>query len=175
MLRSIAASSSWRSLWSSQWSKPQKLHRPPFEWTTESLFWYPFRWAESKATSVTPTESYGAVISSNLSTVICSLNTGLEQFVFYWSREKKLVYLYERLFDRIHWKFLFQTLYEDWKTSGKSVKLYLTNNCSLWTNVNYELWRFVIWTALILFNQSDSVNYSNTDFDRLIVTWFVRV
>ena len=36
---------------SSQWRKPQILHRPPFEWTTTSLLWYPFRCVELKALS----------------------------------------------------------------------------------------------------------------------------
>ena len=41
---------------SSQWSKPQKLHRPPFEWTTKRLLWYPFRCYEWRAGSVTAAE-----------------------------------------------------------------------------------------------------------------------
>ena len=36
---------------SSQWRKPQILHLPPFEWTTTSLLWYPFRCVELKALS----------------------------------------------------------------------------------------------------------------------------
>ena len=41
---------------SSQWSKPQKLHRPPFEWTTKRLLWYPFRCYEWRAGSFTAAE-----------------------------------------------------------------------------------------------------------------------
>ena len=70
MLRSIAASSSC-DLRSSQWSKLQKLHRPPFEWKNNNLLWYPFRYFEWKATSVTAAEFYGAVIPSDLDYVSC--------------------------------------------------------------------------------------------------------
>ena len=38
---------------SSQWSKPQKLQRSPFEWTTNSLFKYPLRNIEWEAAAVT--------------------------------------------------------------------------------------------------------------------------
>ena len=62
MLRSIATSLSW----SSQWSKPQKVHRLPFQWKNKSLLQYPSRCVEWKATSVTAAEFYGAVIPSNL-------------------------------------------------------------------------------------------------------------
>ena len=72
MLRSVAASSSWRSP-SSQWSKPQKLHRPPFEWKNKNLLWYPFRCVERKTTSVTAAEFYGAVIPSDLHVPVSSV------------------------------------------------------------------------------------------------------
>ena len=64
-LRSTAVSSS-SDLRSSQWRKPQVLHRPPFEWKNKSLLWYPFRCVEWKATSVTAAECRGAVIPSDL-------------------------------------------------------------------------------------------------------------
>ena len=50
----------------SQWSKPQKLHRPPFKWTAKRLLWYPFQCVEWKVTSVTATQFYGAFIPRNL-------------------------------------------------------------------------------------------------------------
>ena len=33
---------------SSQWNKPQKLHRPPFEWKNKSLLWHPFRYVSGR-------------------------------------------------------------------------------------------------------------------------------
>ena len=51
---------------SSQYSKPQKIHRPPFEWKNKSLLWYPFRCVEFKVTSVTAAEFCRAVILSDL-------------------------------------------------------------------------------------------------------------
>ena len=51
---------------SSQWSKRQKLHRPPLEWKNKSLLWHPFRCVEWKASSVTAAEFCGAVIPSDL-------------------------------------------------------------------------------------------------------------
>ena len=57
---------------SSQWRKPQKLHRPLFEWT-KGLLWSPFPCAKWKATSVTADEFYGAVIPRNFHEFGCRL------------------------------------------------------------------------------------------------------
>ena len=96
MLRSIAASLSWRS---PVIEVKQASHRPPFQWKNKSFLWYSFQCLERKATSVTAAEFYGAVIPSDLhvplnSAVVHLKNTRLEQFVSTLSCEKTRVFLW---------------------------------------------------------------------------------
>ena len=121
---------------SSQKSKPQKLHRPPFEWKNKRLLWYPFWCVEWKVTSVTATEFCGAAIPSDLhvpvnSAVVHSKNTPLEQFVFYlvmWKNSRVLWAIIRLKFTE---HFTQRFCITDLKTSGKSVKFDLPNNFSL--------------------------------------------
>ena len=88
-------------LWSSQWSKLQKLHRLSFTWTKKNSLLYPFRCVEWKAASVRAAEIYGPVIPSNRyvpenSAVVYSWNTSLEQCVVS-CHVKKLACFYEQL------------------------------------------------------------------------------
>ena len=123
-------------LWSSQWSKPQELHRPPFEWKNKSLLWYPFRCVEWKVTSVTAAEFCGAVIPSDLhvpvnSAVVHSKNTRLEQFVFYLVMWKTRVFLWAIIRLKFTENFTSRFCIRDLKTSGKSVKFDLPKYFSL--------------------------------------------
>ena len=61
-----------------------------------------------------------------------------------------------------------------WKTSGKSVKFdrQTISVCELLQIVNFDGLKF--FTALVLFNQSDYMNFSKEDSDRLIVGCFIR-
>ena len=97
MLKSIAGRSSWRSPVFEV--KPQKLHRPPFEWKNRSLLWYPFRCVEWKVTSVTAAEFCGAVIPSDLhvpvnSAVVHSKTLALNSLFSTLSCEKTRVFLW---------------------------------------------------------------------------------
>ena len=109
-------------------SKPQKLHRTPFEWKNKSLLWYPFRCVEWKVTSVTAAEFCRAVIPRDLhvpmnSAVIHSKNTRLEQFVIYLVMWKN-----SRVF--MNHNYCYYCI-RDLKTSGKSVELDLPKHFSL--------------------------------------------
>ena len=121
---------------SSKRSKPQELHRLPFEWKNKSLLWYPFRCVEWKVTSVTAAEFCRAVIPSDLhvpvsSAVVRSKNTRLEQFVFYlvmWKNSRVFMSLIRLKFTE---HFTSRFCIRDLKTSGKSVKFDLPNYFSL--------------------------------------------
>ena len=91
---------------SSQWSKPQELHRPPFEWKNKSLLWYPFRCVEWKATSVTAAECRGAVIPSDLFMFRCIRLSFIHKTLalnclFSTCHVKKLACFYEPQFGRV--------------------------------------------------------------------------
>ena len=112
MLKSIAGRSSWRSPVFEV--KPQKLHRPPFEWKNRSLLWYPFRCVEWKVT-VTEAEFCGTVIPSDLhvpvnSAVVHLKNTRLEQFVFYLVMWKNSRVFMSHNSAEVHWTFHFKIL-----------------------------------------------------------------
>ena len=59
---------------SSQGGKPRKLDRPPFEWKTKNLPWYPFQCVEWKATSVTAGGFYAAVVTTEWAPVAVGFN-----------------------------------------------------------------------------------------------------
>ena len=74
--RLSCGSSRLAHLRSSHWSKPQNLHRPPYEWTTNnSLFSFAFQCVGWKVTSVTAVEFYGVVIPRNLYVPVISAET----------------------------------------------------------------------------------------------------
>ena len=131
MLRSIAASLSWRSPVIAL-KQALELHRTPFEWATKSLLWSDILSDAWKATWVTAAETYSAVIPSNLHVLVNSAvaihNTRLAQFVFV----KEPASFYEPQFSRNSLKislsdYMFETKKKKKNTSGKSVKLNLPN------------------------------------------------
>ena len=129
---------------SSKRSKPQELHRLPFEWKNKSLLWYPFRCVEWKVTSVTAAEFCGAVIPSDLhvpvnSAVVHSKNTRLEQFVFYLVMWKNSRVFMSHNSAEVHWTFHFKILY--WKFKD-SVLETLKLQAKAKTIVERELWWF---------------------------------
>ena len=137
MLRSIAASLSWRS---PVIEVKQASHRPPFQWKNKSFLWYSFQCLERKATSVTAAEFYGAVIPSHLhvpvnSAVVHSWYPRLEQFV------KKLAWFYEPQFGWI----LLNISLSDTVLETKNLRAKVLNStcrttqvCKLSQNVNFD-------------------------------------
>ena len=160
----------------SQWSKPQELHRPPFEWKNKSLLWYPFRCVEWKVTSVTAAEFCGAVIPSDLhvpvnSAVVHSKNTRLEQFVFYLVMWKNSRVFMSHNSAEVHWTFHFKILY--WRLKNFNLTYRTILVCKLSQIVNFV--GLTLLTAFVLYSQSDYLNHSNRDSDWLIVACFMRV
>ena len=130
---------------SSQWSKLQKFHRPPFDWTAKRLLWCSLRCVEWKATTVTAGEFYVAVI--------------LKIFMLLWVRPSFIHkthalnsvfsnYLVKKFRFIIHnsagfyQTFHFHIPYETKQTSSKSVKFDFPIHFSLKTIADWELWRF---------------------------------
>ena len=97
------------------------------------------------------------------------------------SCEKTRVFLWAIIRLKFTEHFTSRFYIRDLKTSGKSVKFDLPNYFSLWTIVECGLWWFLnfddltLLTALVLYSQSDYLNYSNRDSDWLIVVCFMRV
>ena len=121
---------------SSKRSKPQELHRLPFEWKNKSLLWYPFRCVEWKVTSVTAAEFCGAVIPSDLhvpvnSAVVHSKTLALNSLFSTLSCEKTRVFLWAIIRLKFTEHFTSRFCIRDLKTSGKSVKFDLPNYFSL--------------------------------------------
>ena len=169
---------------SSQWSKPQKLHRPHRK--NKSLLWYPFKCVEWKVTSVIG-PSFAALSSQaifmfrwiRLSLIQKTL--ALNSLFSTLSCEKTRVFLWAIIRLKFTEHFTLRFCIRDLKTSGKSVKFDQPNYFSLQTIAECELWWFLnvgsltLLTALVLYSQSDYLNHSNRDFDRLIVAYFMRV
>ena len=121
---------------SSKRSKPQELHRLPFEWKNKSLLWYPFRCVEWKVTSVTAAEFCGAVIPSDLhvpvnSAVVHSKTLALNSLFSTLSCEKTRMFLWAIIRLKFTEHFTSRFCIRDLKTSGKSVKFDLPNYFSL--------------------------------------------
>ena len=117
MLQSIAASSAHHgNLRSSQWSKPRKLNRPPFEWRTNHLLYYPFLW-------VIPSNLYVPVSSAGLR----SWCTSLEQLFSNCHVKKTRVFLWASVRLDFTELFTFRFCIRDLKTPGKSVNFDLPN------------------------------------------------
>ena len=169
-----------RHLRISQWRKLQKLHQPPFEWTSKSLLWYPFRCDEWKATSLTAEEYYSTVIASNLHVPVNRLsfilNTQALCSLFSLCHGKKLARFYEPQFGRISQNILLSdSVFETTKTSGKRVNFNLPNSFSLWTVADRDLWWFVNFDVLIFLTALVLFNHSNKNSDWLILACFMRV
>ena len=148
-------------IWSSLGNKHQKLHRPPFEWTTRSLLWYPFRFVEWKAKSVTTAEFNGDL----------TLVTGAI-FMFLWI-QLSLIYITHALSNLFLLLSSKKTCVLLWATVRSDFTEYFNFGFSIKTKKNFkhkswiwpaELFQFVsycrtlmVWhLALILFNQSDN-------------------
>ena len=138
----------WGPLWlahhfnlrSSQSRKPQKLHRPPFEWTTKSLHWYPFWCVVWKATLVTAAKFYGAVIPSNLyflvnSAVVRSFIKHTPWAVCFPTVMKKLACFYEPQFCWIS----LNISISDSVLETKELQANVLNSTRLWTLMVCEL------------------------------------
>ena len=148
-------------IWSSLGNKHQKLHRPPFEWTTRSLLWYPFRFVEWKAKSVTTAEFTGDL----------TLVTGAI-FMFLWI-QLSLIHITHALSNLFLLLSSKKTCVLLWATVRLDFTEYFNFRFSIKTKNNFkhkswiwpaELFQFVsycrtliVWhLALILFNQSDN-------------------
>ena len=107
------------------------------------------------------------------------VKTRFEQFVFYLSSEKTCAFLYATI--RPDFTEHFTCTFFIKKTSSKSVRFDLPNysslkaiaKCDLWWILNFDGLTFL--TALVLFSQSDYLNYYKKDFDWFIVACFMRV
>ena len=124
----------YRDLRSSQWRKPQKLHRPLFEWT-KGLLWSPFRYAKWKATSVTAGEFYGAVIPRNFHEFGCRFCL-LRRFCIIFSRDKVCW--------RYVWRFVCfgQIRLKKWGEKRSCFFLHffraLSSSCALYNKIEYS-------------------------------------
>ena len=149
MLRSIAASLSWRSPVIAL-KQALELHWTPFEWATKSLLWSDILSDAWKATWVTAAETYSAVIPSNLHVLVNSAvaihNTRLAQFVFV----KEPASFYEPQFSRnslnislsdyiLETKKKIQEKVLNWTCQTNSV-------CKLLQYVNFDgYWTLMVW------------------------------
>ena len=105
-----------RDLRSSPWRKHQKLHRPPFEWTTElALISFPTRWVESH---ISPSKRVLWRCHSKQSS--CSCEFGCRSFIehtlwaicfqiFIWKNWRVLT---SQNSTRFHWTFHFRILWK---------------------------------------------------------------
>ena len=119
MLQSIAASSAHHGhLRSSQGSKPRKLNRPPFEWRTNHLLYYPFLWV-IRATFMFQWVRL-AFVHNVQALNSCSL-------VVFLSCEKTRVFLWASVRLDFTELFTFRFCIRDLKTPGKSVNFDLPN------------------------------------------------
>ena len=138
-------------IWSSLGNKHQKLHRPPFKWTTRSLLWYPFRFVEWKAKSVTTAEFTGDL-------------TLKKTCVLLWATV--------RLDFTEYFNFRFSI-----KTKNNFKHKSWIWPAELFQFVSYcrtlMVWHWYL--AMILFNKSDNKNHSNKDSDCLILVCFMRI
>ena len=133
MLRSIAASLSWRSPVIAL-KQALELHQTPFEWATKSLLWSDILSDAWKATWVTAAETYSAVIPSNLhvlaNSAVAIHTTHVLRSLFLW---KNLRVFMNPNSTGIHWTFHFQIIClrqkqkKTKKKTWKSVKLNLPN------------------------------------------------
>ena len=155
---------------SSQWSKPQKLHLPPFEWKNKSLLWHPSRCVEWKATSVTAAEFYGAVILNDLhvpgwirlsfihktfalnSLFLLVMWKNLRVFMSHNSAEFRWTLIL--LSDSVLQTKKLQA--KVWNSTCRTISV-----CKLLQNVNFDDLTFL--TALVLYSKSDYLNHSNRD------------
>ena len=161
---------------SSWWSKPLKLHWPPFESTTRRLLWY-----LSNASSGRPRQSQQASFTPLSSRAI---------FIFLWIRPsfihethtlsslfstrpvKKLACFYESQFRGFieHFSFRFCQRLKEHSAKVLISTCWTISVCKLLQIVNFDGLTF-----LVVFNQSDNLKFSNTDCHWLIVAWFMWV
>ena len=149
-------------IWSSLGNKHQKLHRPPFKWTTRSLLWYPFRFVEWKAKSVTTAEFTGDLTLVTgaifmflwIQLSLIHITHALSNLFLLLSSNKKFACFYEPQFGWISLNIsILDSLLKLKTTSSTRVEFDLPNYFSLWAIA--ELWWFDIdiWRWSYLTNQ----------------------
>ena len=149
MQGSIAASSSSRSS-DIAVKKASELHRPPFEWTSKRLLWYPFRCDEWKATSVTAEEYYSTVTASNPEFGCRSCLTHKPCAVcFLCVMGKNLRVFMSHNSAGFHWTFHFQILYLKLQQLQANVLISTCRTlsiCELLQIVTFDgLWTLMLW------------------------------
>ena len=162
---------------SSQWSKLQKFHRPPFDWTAKSLLWCSLRCVEWKATTVT-----WILRRCHPEKSLCFCEFGRRSFIKHapW-RVFFLIILWKNfvLLSTIrpdftkHFTFTFRMRPN--KLQAKALNSTF-RSISVWKLLqigNFD--GLTILTALVLFNQSDYLNHSNKVFDWPVVACSIRV
>ena len=148
-------------IWSSLGNKHQKLHRPPFEWTTRSLLWYPFRFVEWKAKSVTTAEFNGDLTLVTgaifmflwIQLSLIHITHALSNLFLLLSSKKTCVLLWATVRSDFTEYFNFGFSMKTKKTWSTRVEFDLPNYFSLWAIA--ELWWFDIdiWRWSYLTNQ----------------------
>ena len=154
---------------SSQWSKPQELHQPPFDWKNKSLLWYSFRCGrphQSLQPSVTALSSRAIFMFRWIRLSFIHRTLALN-CLFSTCHVKELACFYEPQFGRVSLNIsLSDSVLETKRLHGEVLNY---SSFLLLQNVNFDGLTFL--TALVLYSQSDS----NRDSDWLIVARFVRV
>ena len=152
----------------SQWSKPQELHQPPFDWKNKSLLWYSFRCGrphQSLQPSVTALSSRAIFMFRWIRLSFIHKTLALN-CLFSTCHVKELACFYEPQFGRVSLNISLSDSVLEIKILQAEVLNY--SSFLLLQNENFDGLTFL--TALVLYSQSDS----NRDSDWLIVARFVR-